>query len=345
MAVNAPDRRGDGRATSRTRIAAIEVSHWHSLWDAAYLRHLHAMPDVDLVGLHDPSADIAAHRAAELGHPPTFTDHRAMLETTRPDFVLALGRHSVMARTAHDLLDGDFPFLMEKPMGVNAAEVESVADKARARDAFVAVPLAYRYTPFVARARRLLAENRLGPLSHVYVRQNRPSSARYPAWGAAWMLDPAIAGGGCLRNLGAHGLDVFLHLTGEDAEVTGAQLSWTVHGQRVEDYASVLLRTRSGVLGTIEVGNTFPRDGTDGEWKIAWRDGILVQKDDVLRLSTASGDEVLPGETAEPVHLTALRDALDHWRRGAPPPISVHDWVRVMRLVDRAYELAGRPYG
>jgi hypothetical protein len=65
----------------------------------------------------------------------------------------------------------------------------------------------------------------------------------------------------------------------------------------------------------------------------------------VLRLSTASGDETLPGETAEPVHLTAVRDALDHWRRGAPPPISVHDWVRVMRLIDRAYELAGRPYG
>jgi predicted dehydrogenase len=340
--VSARDRRGgDGRVTSRTRVAAIEVSHWHSLWDAAYLRHLHAMPDVELVGLHDPDADIARHRASEVGDPPTFTDHRRMLETTRPDFVLALGRHSTMAQTAHDLLDGRFPFLMEKPMGVNAAQVASVAEKARARDAFVALPLAYRYTPFVARARRLLAENRLGPLSHVYVRQNRPTSARYPAWGAAWMLDPVVAGGGCLRNLGAHGLDVFLHLTGEDAEVTGAQLSWRVHEQRVEDYASVLLRTPSGVLGTVEVGNTFPRDGTDGEWKIAWRDGILVQKDDVLRLSTAAGDETFPAETPEPVHLTSLRDTLEHWRRGAPPPISVHDWVRVMRLIDRAYEMAG----
>ena len=31
------------------RIAAIEVSHWHALHDAAYLRHLIAMPDVELV--------------------------------------------------------------------------------------------------------------------------------------------------------------------------------------------------------------------------------------------------------------------------------------------------------
>src|SRR5713101_9631085 len=103
------------------------------------------------------------------------------------------------------------------------------------------------------------------PLSHLYFRVNRPTSGRYPAWGSPWMLDPAEVGGGCLRNLGSHGLDLFLFLTGEGARVTGAQVSHAALGQRVEDYASVLLRSTSGVLGTIEVGNTVPRDATDGE--------------------------------------------------------------------------------
>src|SRR5207249_10657218 len=129
-----------------------------------------------------------------------------------------------------------------------------------------------------ARARALLAEARFGPVSHVYFRLNRPTSARYLAWDATWMLDPKDAGGGCLRNLGPHGLDMFLFLTGEEAEVTGAQLSRRAHGQRVEDYASVLLRSTSGILGTFEVGNGFPRNGTDGEWKIAGRDAILTLK-------------------------------------------------------------------
>jgi hypothetical protein len=35
------------------RIAAIEVSHWHAVYDAAYLRHLIAMPDVELVAIQD----------------------------------------------------------------------------------------------------------------------------------------------------------------------------------------------------------------------------------------------------------------------------------------------------
>ena len=324
------------------RVAAIGVSHWHSLYDSAYLVHLAGIPDAQLVALQDESAPIAAKRAAALGNPAVYTDYRKMLAETRPDFVIALGRPSHMAETAHHLLDQGYPFLMEKPMGVDADEVRRVADKAAARRAFVAVPLGQRYQPFTTRARQLLAEKRFGPISHFYVRQNRPTSARYPAWDAPWMLDPREAGGGCLRNLGPHGLDLFLFLTGEEAEVTGAQVSSRALGQAVEDYASVLLRSTSGVLGTIEIGNTFPRVGTDGEWKIAWRDAILSLKDGTLRLTTSEGEETAAGEPAEPIALTALRDAVDHWRRGLPPPIGVHDCLRVVRLIDQAYALAGR---
>jgi predicted dehydrogenase len=324
------------------RVAAVEVSHWHALNDASYLRHLIAMPDVELVGIQDPDAGLVAKRAAEVKNPPTFTDYKKMLAATRPDFVVALGRHRRMAAIAHDLLDAGYPFLMEKPMGVSFAEVEAVAAKAAKLNAFVAVPLAQRYAPFAVRARELMAAGRFGPLSHIYVRINRPGPERYKAWDCAWMLDPAEAGGGCLRNLGSHGLDMFLHLTGEEAHVTGAQLSARAHERAVEDYASVMLRSASGILGTVEVGNGFPRDGTDGEWKIAGRDAILTMKDGILKLATAKGDEMLPGTDVTAPYFTTLRDALEHWQKGAPPPISVHDCARAVRLIDQAYACAGR---
>jgi predicted dehydrogenase len=327
------------------RVAAIEVSHWHALYDAAYLRHLAAMPNVQLVGLQDPNAEVAAQRAVEVGNPPIFTDYQYMLSTTKPDFVMALGRHSVMAEIAHYLLDHGYPFLMEKPMGGNAEQVRRVADKAAATNGFAAVPLGQRYQPFVARAKRMLAEGQFGPLSHLYFRLNRPTSARYPAWDSPWMLDPTAANGGCLRNLGTHGFDLFWFLTGEEAQVTAAQLSWAALGERVEDYASVLVRFESGVLGTLEVGNTFPGNGTDGEAKIAGRNAILVLKDNVIRLITANGEETMPGQPTEPLSLTVLRHTLEHWQRGEAPPVSVHDCYRAVRLIDQAYTLAGQPYG
>ena len=75
--------------------------------------------------------------------------------------------------------------------------------------------------------------------------------------------------------------------------------------------------------------------------KIAGRDAILTMKDGIMKLATAEGDETLPGANVTAPAFTALRDALDHWRRGAAPPISAHDCARVVRLIDQAYECAG----
>src|SRR6185503_1761662 len=217
------------------RIAAIEVGHWHSLFDAAYLKSLTKMPDVQLAGIQDPDSALVAQRAAQLGGPPVFTDYREMLAKIRPDFVIALGRHSAMAGIAHFLLDEGYPFLMEKPMGINAKEVRGIADKAMDKKTFAAVPLFQRYHPFVSQARRMLADRAFGPASHFHFRSNRASSARYVSWGSPWMLDPAIAGGGCLRNIGLHGIDLFLHLTGEQGRAAGPQLSWREGVSRGDD--------------------------------------------------------------------------------------------------------------
>jgi predicted dehydrogenase len=337
------------------RIAAIGVSHWHAINDAAYLHQLARMPNVSLVGLHDERPEVAAERSTAVGGVPCFSDYEDMLRITKPDFVLALGRHDTMARVAHHLIDCGLPFLMEKPMGRCADEVRTIAEKAAGTGTFAAVPMPFRYSPFMARARKMLAASAFGPLSHVYVRTNRFSSARYVAWDCPWMLDPALSGGGCLRNLGAHALDLFLHLVGEDAAVTGAQISARAHRQQVEDYASVLVRSASGVLGTLEVGNAYPRvtrdpkvdgptrdellDGADGEIKICGRDAMLMAKDGNLRIVTAAGEENTPGLPLRNPAYDLIPDVLAHWRRGQPPPVSVDDCYRAVRLIDEAYRM------
>ena len=337
------------------RVAALEVSHWHSVFDPSYLRQLARMSDVKLVGLQDPDAAVAAKRAAEVGSPPVFTDYRTMLEETKPDFVLVLGRHSAMAEKAHWLLDHGYPFLMEKPMGRNAGEVRAIADKARAKKAFVALPTPMRFTPFFAQAQKMFAQNRFGPLSHIYVRTNGFSSARYGNWDSPWMYDPAIACGGALRNLGVHGFHLFHLFTGETAEVTGAQISNRIHNREVEDYASILVRTPGGVLGTIEVGSTYPRrssegkgppsrdrllDGADGEFKILGRDAMLVSRGGELRVVTADAEETLPGTPEVMPSFALLREALERWQRGEPPAADAEDCYRAVRLIDEAYRIA-----
>ena len=64
------------------------MSHWHALYDAASLHRLARIPDVHLVGLHDPNPQIAAQRSAAVGHPLIFTDYAQMSGEIHPDLIL-----------------------------------------------------------------------------------------------------------------------------------------------------------------------------------------------------------------------------------------------------------------
>jgi hypothetical protein len=49
----------------------------------------------------------------------------------------------------------------------------------------------------------------------------------------------------------------------------------------------------------------------------------------------------LLGSDVTALYFITVRDALDHRRLRAPPPISVQDCARAVRLIDQAYECAG----
>ena len=96
------------------RIAVIEVNHWHSTYDAAYLTVLQNLDlDVELVGVSDSDASIAEDRARRY-ETTAFTDYREMIDATKPEFVIALGRHVEMPEIAGFLIEAGIPFMMEK---------------------------------------------------------------------------------------------------------------------------------------------------------------------------------------------------------------------------------------
>ena len=96
-------------------IAAIGVSHWHSIFDSAYLSRLSNFDDVSLIAIQDNSQEILDNRRLQLGSEiQAFTDYTDMLDTISPDLVIALGSHDDMAATANFLVQHNLPFLMEK---------------------------------------------------------------------------------------------------------------------------------------------------------------------------------------------------------------------------------------
>src|SRR5258708_24448835 len=67
-----------------------------------------------------------------------------------------------------------------------------------------------------------------------------------------WVVDPKLAGGGPLYDIGSHRIDLMNYFFGNPARVTG-QLSTVVQPTEVEDNATLLIEYENGVRGIVDV--------------------------------------------------------------------------------------------
>ncbi|MSP02516.1 MAG: Gfo/Idh/MocA family oxidoreductase [Acetobacteraceae bacterium] len=329
------------------RFAVIDVSHWHSTHDASYCRILRDLGR-EIVGVSDRNATIAEDRARRFGGLP-FTDYLRMIEATKPEFVIALGRHADMPDTFRALVETGLPFIMEKPWGTDPDTVASLVALATERGTWVAVPFVNRTSHWALTARRMVEDGVFGTISHISYRTIRPTMRRYIEWDSPWMADPAAAGGGALMNLGGHGFDMAWFLTREEPEVVSAVLSHAVHGAPVEDYALVTLRTPDGILFHNEVGYTmptWPANQTDGEQKVAGSRLLLRATPQGLHVLGSQRDEMISAPAGEQGGYPKwVRETLEAFARGDPPPAGADACGRVARLTHAAYRMASSAPG
>ncbi len=325
------------------RVAVIGVDHYHATSTPNYLRILQN-EKVDILGVHAPDDAIAAKWAGEYNSTP-YTDYRAMIEKTKPEFIVALGKHVAMPAEFRFLVDTGIPFLMEKPWGIDDKTVNELADLAESKHAWAAVPMPFRYSLFAETAVEMRQRNELGTISHMLFRFNQPGVQRYVDLGSPWMLSKADAGGGALINLGIHGIDLFRYITSEEPQVVSAVTSHAVHKREVEDYAHVTLRTPSGIVFLNEASYTYPGTGGDQERKLS------AQKM-FLRATTSGGEGVQivgPGRDdtrrAPEGYLSGwprvVHECLERIGRGEPPPASARDCARAVSLIFDAYRMTG----
>ncbi len=159
--------------------------------------------------------------------------------------------------------------LCEKPMALNYQEACTMQQAAEETGRTLGVAYYRRMYPKIARARKLVRQGAIG----------RPVFAAatahdwfYPANGfRAWLVDPSLAGGGPLRDIASHRIDLMNYLFGAPVRVSG-HTSTLVQPVHVEDNATVLIDYETGVRGLVDVRwhshvvrDEFRIRGTDGE--------------------------------------------------------------------------------
>jgi predicted dehydrogenase len=325
---------------TRFRVAVLGVSHWHL---SLYLDPLMQQTDVRVVGISDPDPAVALHHGRRLAC-DFDTDFRALCERCAPEFVFALGRHCDMAEEARFLIDRGIPFALEKPCGLNEAEVAELHALASAKGAFAAVPLVWRQTEMTAVIERSLTTSNLHYLGFRLI---AGPPQRYLDAGCAWMLDPVQSGGGCTLNLGVHFMDLFAYLTGASSssgiEVVDARMT-SVHGYPVEDHSVVQLHS-AGAVCLVETGYLYPAPtGTyDMHFSFMADETYFVARSPTaLEIVSAAGDaRSVPALTTNvPYYARFVADVLRRCRDGKLPLAGLGDMKAAFRLLTQAYDSA-----
>lgn len=200
----------------------------------------------------------------------------------RIEFVTVATPNHLHVPVSAAFAEGGFHVACDKPIGLSLEEAKQLC-RAVEKSGIVFL-LTHNYTgyPMVKQARHMIASGELGDLVKVVV--------EYPqGWllepiekqghkGAAWRTDPSKSGAaGCLADIGSHAQNMMHTVTGLEIEELCADLSH-LHGRKVDDDISILLRFRGGARGMLsasqvmageEGGPNFRIYGTRGalEWK------------------------------------------------------------------------------
>ncbi len=314
------------------RVAIAGAGHWHC---PMYLKGIKDA-DVQIVGVSDHDEETAARYGAEFGcenssHLPS------LIEKTSPDFVFAFGRHIEMPQTLEALINAEIPFCVEKPAGIHYQDVLDLAEQAERKGLFAAAPFVMRKAGWITRIKALHESGMLGNLAHLYFRYHAGPVNRYQTCNCDWMLDPNLSGGGCSINLGIHYVDLFMYLTGEEAEVRGAVAGNRVCGEQVEDTSTILLQSTQGVTGVVESGYNFPSASGSSCFSIISSE-LYCNIDRSMHLVWKNGDE-------EEAQLTFYsyadfaKDLLDDFREGTQPVAALRDVGRALKIINEAQSI------
>lgn len=313
------------------RTLVFGPSHWHVPLCAERIGARH-----DVVGVTDDD-DHSAQQYARLWNAPAYERWRDLLEAHREaDLAYVFVPHDQMREICLALIDARIPLVVEKPAGISPAEIADVRAAAEAAGVPVAVPLVQRGGP----VERWLSQ--AGPAVYESTQFIAGPPDRYLSNGSPWMVDRSRAGGGCVVNLAPHFIDMFLRSTRQRGATVSAALSSTLHGFGVEDFASMILTTSDGRVGTIQVGYAFPdsalkrhcsftRIGSNGVASI-WTDGTAsyTATDGTTQVSTLDVD-------SDPLYgpfVDAVADGLDSGFEGLP---GIRDLEEAMAIVWDAY--------
>ncbi len=150
--------------------------------------------------------------------------------------------------------DAGKDILIEKPVGLTAAEAEEIAAYCEAKGVKMGVGFMMRFHSYHQAMKEIVSSGKIGEI----VSARAQLTCWYPEMENCWRQDMKLSGGGAMMDMGVHCVDLIRYITGlevvEAAGICGNQ----VFKYSVEDAGGVIMRLSNGAVAYVDANFNIP---------------------------------------------------------------------------------------
>jgi len=304
--------------------------------DIARKRVAPALRDADnstISAVVDTQPERARDLAQQYDIDETFEDLSTALGKSSADAVYLATPVYMHVKQAVEALDSGKHVLLEKPLGVNAAECDTAIKAAQNSGLKAGCSYFRRFYPRYKHVDEMLAAGEFGRVVSVRIIffswfDPEPDDPKY------WRVVKEKSGSGVLSDMGSHMFDVLIGLFGMPVGVY-AKCENLVHRWEVEDSAAIIMKLNNGALVTASFGwnsKTWRHEmeivGTEA--KVDW-----LPYDTGPVVKTVGRDiRSLDMPNADNVHLPVVEDFVEAVLSDRPPGVTFEEAAKTNILLD-----------
>jgi predicted dehydrogenase len=295
-----------------------------------HARAVLAYPGAELAVVANHREPSALALADRHGIGSVTTDWRSLVGRADIDAAVVATPNALHAEQSIAFLEAGTHVLVEKPMAVSVAECDAMIAAAGRGGASLMVAQCWRFRDEVIAMRDRIAAGELGT-----VVKTRGYGV-HAGWGpSGWFVDPTLAGGGALVDMGVHAIDTARFVLGDPLPMRVCAAVSTRYGSyEVDDDGIMLIGWSNATNSLIESGWWHPhKEGMEADTEV---------------YGTAGYARIFPREepsedydhTTQPMYTAQMREFLGSIEEGRSPRPSGEDGRVVIDVVERAYASA-----
>jgi UDP-N-acetylglucosamine 3-dehydrogenase len=235
--------------------------------------------NVEIVAVCDIVAERAEKIAEEYGA-KAFSDYKEVLKLEDIDAISVCLPNYLHAPVSIDALNAGKHVICEKPMATSKEEAEAMINAAKRNDKKLMIAHNQRFVASHQKAKEIIESGKLGKIYSFKTTFGHPGPEGWSVDGAgSWFFNKEKAFIGAMGDLGVHKADLMRYLLGEFTEVGAFIETNAKQNTDVDDNAVCILRTESGIIGTLSASWAYMSGGDNSTFIYGEKGTLRLEAD------------------------------------------------------------------